>query len=88
MDEITLEDMLLHYESKLKEAADEIQRIQSQMKKMALLLDDGWRGEAAEACRDKLQSVIEELTRADGDLSDAMVKLSAMGALLTGSGRE
>lgn len=88
MDEITLEDMLLHYESKLKEAADEIQCIQSQMQKMMLLLDDGWRGEAAEACRDKLQSVIEELTRADGDLSDAMVKLSAMGALLTESGRE
>lgn len=86
MDEITVEDMLLHYESRLKEAAEEIQRIQTQMQRMTLLLEDGWRGEAADACRDKLQSVIEELTRADGDLSDAMVKLSALGALLTGSG--
>ena len=42
----------------------------------------GWTGQAADACRLKLDTVHTELTKTLSELSEALVKLSAIGDLL------
>lgn len=82
MDEITFDDMLFHYEGKLKEASEEIQNIKNQIKKVNALLNSGWSGKAADACREKLEYVAGELMKSDSEISEALTKLSAVGELL------
>lgn len=82
MDEITFEDMLSHYQNKLQEASDEIQSIRNLMKQALGALEAGWSGAAAQSCRLKLETVNQEIVRADGELSEAMTRLSAIGDLL------
>ena len=85
MDEITFDDMLFHYEAKLKEASEEIQNIKKQIKKMGAVFDSGWSGKAAAACREKLEYVAGELAKSDSEISEALIKLSAVGELLADS---
>lgn len=85
MDEITFDDMLFHYEAKLKEASEEIQNIKRQIKQIIAALDSGWSGKAAAACREKLEYIAGELAKSDGEISEALIKLSAVGELLADS---
>lgn len=83
MEEITFEDMLTHYQLKLKEASDGIETLKNYLRRAQMCLDDGWKGTAADACRCKLETVNGELAKAQAELSDALTKLSAIEATLT-----
>lgn len=82
MDEITFVDVLTHYQMKLKEASDEVETIKNQVKKAESHIDTGWVGSAADACRLKLESVNGELTKTLTEISEALIKLSAIGESL------
>lgn len=82
MDEITFEDMLFHYEGKLREAAEEIQNLRNQLKRITAEFDGVWKGQAAETCRVKLETIDNELNKSNNELSEALIKLSAVGELL------
>lgn len=79
MDEITFEDILLHYEGKLKEAADEVETLKNTLRKCLDSAESGWTGAAGDAFRRKLEDVQEELKKADAELSEALLKLTAIG---------
>ena len=83
MDEITFVDVLTHYQIKLKEASEEVETIKNQVKKAESHIDDGWIGTAAEACRLKLESVNGELAKTLTEISEVLVKLSAIAEVLT-----
>lgn len=78
MDEITFVDVLTHYRLKLKEVNDEIETLKNYMKKAEESIDCGWKGAAADACRCKLEAVGDELTKTQAELSEALIKLSAI----------
>jgi len=82
MDEITFVDVLTHYQMKLKEASDEVETIKNQVKKAEGTIDSGWTGAAADACRLKLESVNGELAKTLTEISEALIKLSAIGETL------
>ena len=82
MEEITFVDVLTHYQMKLKEASDEVETIKNQVKKAESHIDSGWIGAAADACRLKLESVNGELTKTLTEISEALIKLSAIGEFL------
>ena len=82
MEEITFVDMMFHYEEKLKESSEGIQSIKNQINKLNAVIDSSWSGKAASACRDKLDFVIEELAKTESEISEALVKLSAVGEIL------
>ncbi len=82
MDEITFVDVLSHYQLKLKEVSDEVETIKKNLKKAEGCIDSGWTGASADACRLKLEYVSSELTKSLTELSEALVKLSAIGEVL------
>ena len=82
MEEITFLDVLTHYQMKLKEVTDEVELVKNQIKKAEMHIDTGWSGEAAEACRLKLESINNELVKSLAEMSEALVKLSAIGEVL------
>lgn len=83
MDEITFEDVLTHYQLKIKEAFDEVETVKNELKKAQAGLETGWSGEAAEACHTKLETIQQDLAKTLAELSQAQVKLSVIGDLLT-----
>lgn len=82
MNEITFADVLSHYQLKLKEAYDEVETLKNQIKKAEASIDSGWKGMAADACRHKLETVNGELAKTQTELSEALIKLSAIGEQL------
>ena len=82
MDEITFEDVLTHYQLKLKEAFDEVEMVKNELKKAQADVQTGWSGEAAEACHGKLEAIQLDLGKSLAELSQAQVKLSVIGDLL------
>ena len=78
MESITFEDVLIHYQTRLKETSDEIETIKSEIKKAESYIDSGWQGDASDVCRLKLETVNGELSKALSDISEALVKLSAI----------
>lgn len=78
MEEITFEDVLTHYQLKLREAAEEIEGARNLLKKGGAELDYGWKGEAADALRIKLEEITSELVKALSNISEAQIKLSAI----------
>ncbi len=82
MDEITFEDMLVHYEGKLQEAADELQNLRHSLKDVLAILESSWSGRAADACRRKLEEVGSHTAKSANALSDAQLQLSKIGELL------
>lgn len=82
MEEITFTDILTHYQIKLREAIDEIERIRSDMNHAEERIETGWSGEAAEACRFKIHEIDRQASKALDDLSDALVKLSSIDEIL------
>ena len=82
MDEITFVDVLTHYQMKLKEVSDAVETIKNQVKKAECHIDTGWTGAAADACRLKLESVNCELAKTLTEISEVLIKLSAVGEIL------
>ncbi|MBO5869594.1 MAG: hypothetical protein J6Q89_02475 [Clostridia bacterium] len=82
MDEITFEDVLTHYRLKLKEVSDEVEILKNQIKKAEGHIDAGWSGATANACRLKLEVVNGELVKTLAEITEALIKLSAIGELL------
>ena len=82
MDEITFEEILFHYERKLRAAADEIQSLRNQLNRTVSALDSVWTGLAASSCQNKLETIDRELNKASGELSEAFTKLFAAKELL------
>ena len=82
MDEITFLDVLTHYQMKLKEASDEVETLKTHIKKAESHIDSGWSGAAADACRLKLESGNGELAKTLTEISEALIKLSAIGEVL------
>jgi len=81
MEQITFMDVLTHYQMKLKEVQDEIERIRHQLKRAEQEADATWEGPAAEACLLKLATLYEDLGKALTELSETMVRLTAIGEL-------
>ena len=79
VEEITFADVLTHYQLKLTAAADEVETIKLQIKKAEGCIEMGWTGAAADACRRKLEDITGELGKTLNELSEALVKLSAIG---------
>ena len=86
MDEITFVDVLTHYQIKLKEASDEVETLKTHIKKAESHIDTGWSGAAADACRLKLESVNGELAKTLTEISETLIKLSAIGKVLAEEG--
>lgn len=81
MEVISYGDTLRHYQMKLNEVFDEIESISSQLRRAEEILEGGWSGSAAEACRTKIVSVNEEFSKSLSDVSEAILKLSDIIAL-------
>lgn len=82
MEEITFEDILVHYEGKLRETSEEIENIKNLLRNCVGSSEGSWSGNAAEAFRSKMEGVNAELTKAYGQLSEAMTKLTVIHELL------
>jgi len=82
VEEITFVDVLTHYQMKLREASNDVESIKNQIKKAEGHIDMGWSGEAADACRLKLDSINGELSKTLNEISEALNKLSAIGETL------
>lgn len=80
MDEITFEDVLSHYQNRLSDIYDQIQDLRNDVKLAIELVETGWKGHAADACMDKLNYYSEALYKADGEVSEALVQIAAIGA--------
>lgn len=85
MEEITFEDILTHYELKLKESSENLQSVSQSIKKSISVIDSGWKGSAADTCRIKLEDIVLDIGKIQGNISDAMTKLSVIGELLADS---
>ena len=81
MEQITFMDVLTHYQLKLKEVQDEIERIRHQLKRAEQEADAAWEGPAAEACLLKLAALHEDLGKSLTELSETTVRLTAIGEL-------
>ena len=82
MDEITLADLLSHYEIKLQEASDLVESSKKKLHSATNVVDSSWAGEAANACRIKLEAITKELAEAYSEISEARSKLSIITDLL------
>ncbi len=82
MEEITFTDILTHYELKLQETSEGLQDVKNTIKKALAIIESGWKGQAADACRIKLEEINSEINKSASELSEAMAKLSAIGELL------
>ncbi len=82
MDGITFEDMLLHYEGKLQEASDELQGLRHSLKAVLETLELSWNGNAANACRQKLEETDARAVKSENALSDARLRLGQIGELI------
>lgn len=78
MQEITFEDVLTHYQLKLKELSDEIAELENELKKSHISIESGWKSEAADACTLKLETVENELGRIKSEISESQIKLTAI----------
>ena len=79
MEEITFEDILTHYQLKLRETSDEVETIRNLIKKAEATIETGWSGTAADACKLKLETVNGDLAKTLTEISEALIKLSAIG---------
>ncbi len=78
MQEITFEDVLTHYQLKLKELSDEIAELENEIKKSYICIENGWKSDAGESCTLKLQTVETELSKVKSEISESQIKLTAI----------
>ena len=78
MEELSFNDVLTHYQLKIREASEEVEAMRNLLKKAQSHMDAGWAGPAADACRLKLETLHAELTKTLADLSEALIGLTAI----------
>lgn len=78
MDAVTFEDVLSHYSNILQLAYEELDGIKTPMREAMEITETSWRGPSATACFTKLEEINICLERTKTELSDAMLKLSAI----------
>lgn len=79
MDEITFVDVLTHYKMKLQETSDTVNGIKDRLRKIGAETDAAWHSPAADAFLQKLEAVDGELAKTLSEISEAFVKLTAIG---------
>lgn len=79
MDEITFVDVLTHYQMKLQEVSDAVNDLKSRLRKVAAESEAAWRSPAADTFLLKLNAVDAELAKTLSEISEAFVKLTAIG---------
>lgn len=72
MDEITLEEILTHYISRIRIAMENIEKQKKDIEQLVELLDDGISGNIKEALNDKLEESIDETDEIYDHLEDTM----------------
>ncbi len=82
MEEITVQDILNHYHIKLKEVSEDVERMRAQLKTAEELIHLGWQGPAADAALWKTEKISSQWNKTASELSDALMRLSAMENLL------
>ncbi len=76
MEEITFEDILVHYKNKTQEYTEQITNIRTQLKKVEALAESSWNGGAANAFKNKLNEQIEEINKVLAYLSEVTAKFA------------
>lgn len=61
MEEITYNDVLVHYENMMTDITDELQRLKDKLEKISVYSQQVWKGNAGEACFDKTQELCEDI---------------------------
>ncbi len=72
MDEITLEEILTHYISRIRLAMENVEKQKKDIESLVELLDDGLSGNIKDALNDKLEESIEETEDIYDHLEDTM----------------
>ena len=78
MSEITFEDSLTHYSTHLKRVKEEIASSRKNLKTALGAIEDGWQGEVAKACKEKIEDIRLDLKNANKDISEATSKISKL----------
>lgn len=63
MEEITYNDVLVHYERMMTDITDELQRLKDRLDKISVYSQQVWKGEAGNACFEKTQELCEEIRK-------------------------
>lgn len=63
MEEITYNDVLLHYERMMTDITDELQQLKDRLEKISVYSQQVWKGEAGDACFEKTQELCEEIRK-------------------------
>lgn len=75
MDEITFEDVLTHYKSKIQEYTEQLTNIKLDLKKIDSMAESSWNGDAANAFKNKLNEQITDINKVLAGFSEATAKL-------------
>lgn len=78
MDEVTFQDVLSHYQLKLKEIDEELVTLRNDINKMNSIIDGGWSSLAATACVVKLDTVNKIVSKTQAEISSALVELCSV----------
>lgn len=75
MQEITYEDIIRHYQLKIGEISEELEKMQRMISKVNHDFEDAWSGVNADIFREKLYEVGERVRRTEDCLEEVQKKL-------------
>lgn len=78
MDEVTFQDVLSHYQLKLKEINEELSVLRNDINSMSSIIEDGWISPAATACVVKLDTVYKQVAKTQEEISSTLVELCSV----------
>ena len=81
MEEITYNDVLVHYQRMMADITDELQQLENSLEKISVFSQQMWKGKAGDACFEKLQELCDEVKNA------AYESARALGSIQTGEGK-
>lgn len=81
MDPITFADTLVHYKLKLLEALSYTESVSGHMDDALICVEDSWSGQAADACRIKLEDMKLEMEKAQLAINNAIASVDEVIAL-------
>lgn len=63
MEEITYNDVLVHYQRMMADITDELQQLENSLEKISVFSQQTWKGKAGDACFEKLQELYGEIKK-------------------------
>lgn len=78
MQELTFEDVLTHYQMKVREVSDGMDTLKTILAKVQTAIESGYNGASSDALKDKLETVRHNIVKTQSQISEALVKLSAL----------